>query len=656
MAGLNSLKGVGEASLKELKRVGINTIDELLAYFPRDYEFREKKVPFGEAYRFGTTNIRVNTVCVVTGHQFFGQNRYRQTLKINVKDDTGTGTLICFGRNFLEKALPVGQKIFLSGVFNLKFGELQCSTFDYEYFSENPLSFGRILPVYPLSGKLTEKFLRKTIYQALEISGRYSQNRIPAKLMELNGLMNRSEALKNIHFPENREKLERAVRTLKYEELYLFQQNVREAVEKRKSRRKEKRTFPRNLQRKVASGLSFRLTDDQIEVIDRIYADSLGEECTARIVQGDVGCGKTIVGFLAALPYIEAGMQCAFIAPTELLAEQHIKNAARLLEGSGVRLGFMSGKLPAKKKELLLKALADGEIDLLIGTHALLSGNVIFRNLGFVIIDEQQRFGVIQRSSLIEKGKNIDYIMMSATPIPRSLEMAFFGELSISTIRTMPPGRKPVITYTVKEGNEGKIYDWVKKELKEGHQAYFVYPLIGDSDKLDLRNATEMYGILQNEVFRDYRCALIHSRMKDEEKESIMESFSRGETHILIATSVVEVGVDVKSATCMVIQHAERFGLSSLHQLRGRVGRSELQAYTFLVFSEELTDNAKERLRIMKETNDGFEIAERDLKLRGPGDIAGTEQSGFMNFRLADIFDDMELVKKIHSDLSMTGC
>ena len=654
MTALNSLKGVGEASLRELKKAGLGTVDSLLTYFPRDYEFRDRTVPFEEAFRFGSSGTRINTVCEVTSHQFFGSGRFNRTLKITVKDQTGSASLICFGRNFLEKTLPVGQKIFLTGVFNIKFGELQCSSFDYEYYSSSPKTFGKILPIYPLSGKLTENFMRKIVLQALETRGKYAENLIPEKLIQLNGLMNRKDALLNIHFPENKEKLEEAVRTLKYEEIYLFQKNLKEAVEKRKIKRKEKLSLPRNLQRKVASGLSFSLTEDQIEVIDRIYADSLEEECMARIIQGDVGCGKTIVGFLAALPYIEAGMQCAFIAPTELLAEQHIKSAAKLLEGSGVRLGFMSGKLPARKKELLLRALADGEIDLLIGTHALLSADVTFRKLGFVIIDEQQRFGVVQRSSLISKGNNIDYIMMSATPIPRSLEMAFFGEIRISTIKTMPPGRKPVITYTVREGNESKIYDWVRKELKNGHQAYFVYPLIEDSDKMNLKNATEMHEFLSSRIFPDYRCSLIHSRMKDEEKEIIMESFAKGETHILIATSVVEVGVDVKNATCMVIEHAERFGLSSLHQLRGRVGRSELQAYTFLVFSEELTENAKERLRIMKETNDGFEIAERDLKLRGPGDIAGTEQSGFMNFRLADIFDDLETVKKIRSDLSMT--
>ena len=650
MATLESLKGVGQASLKELKGAGIATLEDLMGYFPRDYEFRDKIVHFNQGLVFGAEQVKINTICTVTGHEYFGHS-FKQTLKITVSDGTGYASLICFGRNFLANTLSIGKKLFLSGVFQVRFGELQSSNFDYEIWSEHPQFFGKILPIYPLSGKLTQNFLRKSVMQAYQLQGQYEENRIPEKLRQLNGLMERKDAVRNIHFPENKEKLADAIRTLKYEEIFLFEQNIKASVEKRKVVKRRTITLPRNLQRKVASKLPFQLTDDQVAVIDQIYADSNVNENISRIIQGDVGCGKTLVGFLSALPYIEAGMQTAFIAPTELLAEQHVKSASRVFEGTGVRLAFLSGKLTGKKRELLLEALAKGEIDMLIGTHAVLSSSVVFKNLEFAIIDEQQRFGVLQRSSLLDKGKQIDYIMMSATPIPRSLEMAFFGELKISTIRTMPPGRKPVITYTVKEGNEEKIYTWVRKELAMGHQAYFVYPLIGESDKLNLKNASQMHEMLSKEVFPDYRCALIHSKMKEDEKEAIMADFASDKIQILIATSVVEVGVDVKSATCMVIEHAERFGLSSLHQLRGRVGRSELQSYTFLVFSSELTDHAKERLRIMKETNDGFEIAERDLKLRGPGDIAGVDQSGFMNFRLADIFEDMDLVKRIRRDL-----
>lgn len=650
MATLESLKGVGQASLKELKGAGIATLDDLMGYFPRDYEFRDTLIRFKDGFTFGAQQIKINTICTVTGHEYFGQT-FKQTLKITVDDGTGFASLICFGRNFLANTLKVGRKIFLSGVFQVRFGELQSSNFDYELYSEHPQFFGKILPIYPLSGKLTQNFLRKSVIQAYTLQGQYEENIIPEKLRQLNGLMERRDAIRNIHFPESREKLEDAIRTLKYEEILLFEQNIKDAVKKRKVIKKRTVKLPRNLQRKVASSLPFQLTADQISVIDQIYADSNLDESISRIIQGDVGCGKTLIGFLAALPYIEAGMQTAFIAPTELLAEQHIKTASRIFEGTGVRLAFLSGKLTGKKRELLLSALAKGEIDLLIGTHAVLSSNVVFKDLEFAIIDEQQRFGVIQRSALLEKGRQIDYIMMSATPIPRSLEMAFFGELKISTVRTMPPGRKPVITYTVKEGNEEKIYTWVRKELAMGHQAYFVYPLIDESEKMNLKNASQMHEKLSKEVFPEYKCALIHSKMKEEDKEQIMSDFAANRIQILIATSVVEVGVDVKTATCMVIEHAERFGLSSLHQLRGRVGRSELQAYTFLVFSNELTDHAKERLRIMKETNDGFEIAERDLKLRGPGDIAGVEQSGFMNFRLADIFEDIELVKRIRKDL-----
>ncbi|MCQ2604204.1 MAG: ATP-dependent DNA helicase RecG [Spirochaetia bacterium] len=650
MADLGSLNGVGKTLLKELKSAGITTIQELLEYYPRTYEFRDRQIPFSSAFQFGVQQTKINTVCTVINHQFFGFGA-KQTLKITVSDGTGNAALICFGRNFLANSLPVGTKIYLAGTFSIRFGELQSSSFDYEIYSEKPQSFGHIIPIYPLSGKLTNKFLRKVIAEAFEIQGKFLQDIIPEKLIEMNSLMSRKEAIKNIHFPKDKASLDKAARTLKYEELFIFQKKIRESVEKNRVIKKRGKPMPRTLQRKVVASLPFTLTPDQISTIDTIYTESLENTAISRIVQGDVGCGKTLIGFLSALPYIEAGMQTAFIAPTELLAEQHLKNAAKIFQNTGIRLAFLSGKLPQKKKELLLEALEAGEIDMLIGTHAIISQNVRFKNLAFAIIDEQQRFGVLQRNALLEKGNATDYIMMSATPIPRSLEMTLFGELKISTVRTMPPGRKPVITYTVMEGHENRIYDWVKKELSIGHQAYFVYPLIEDSDRLNLKNATEMAEYLQNRVFTEYKVALIHSRMKEDDKASIMNSFAKGEIQILVATSVVEVGVDVKTATCMVIQHADRFGLSSLHQLRGRVGRSELQSYTFLVFSQELSENGKERLKIMKETNDGFLIAEKDLSLRGPGDISGVEQSGFMNFHLADIFRDTELISQIRRDI-----
>lgn len=654
MASLSSLKGIGQIFLKELNEAGITSIKDLLRYFPRDYEFRDKIVPLAEALKFGGGAVKINTVCTVISHQYFGSG-WKKTLKIIIQDNSASASLICFGRNFLGNTLQTGKKFFLSGSFQIRYGELQCSSFDYEPYSENPKSFGKIVPIYPSTGKLTSKFFRKIMLQAIETEGRYAEDLIPEKLIRMNCLLPKNKALENIHFPESREMLAASIKTLKYEELFLFQKNIKLSMEKRKIKKERPFAMPRKLQREIAQRLPFSLTEDQISVINMIYADSLKKENISRIIQGDVGCGKTLVGFLSAVPYIEAGYQTVFAAPTELLAKQHMKTASELFKGTGIRLAFLSGRLTGKKKELLLEELSDGKIDMLIGTHAVFSDAVNFKNLGFAVIDEQQRFGVLQRSALIEKGDGTDYIMMTATPIPRSLETAFLGGMEISTIKTVPPGRRPIITYTVMEENENKVYERIRKELEKGFQVYFVCPLIENSEKLDLKNACKTSEILSRDIFPDYPCGLIHSKMGEEEKEEIMSDFAAGKIKILIATSIVEVGVDVKKATSMVIEHAERFGLSSLHQLRGRVGRSDIQSYAFLIFGKELSDNAKERLRIMKQTNDGFIIAEKDLQIRGPGDIAGIEQSGFMNFRLADIINDTDLIKQIRQDIEYAG-
>jgi ATP-dependent DNA helicase RecG len=407
--------------------------------------------------------------------------------------------------------------------------------------------------------------------------------------------------------------------------------------------------------------LPFSLTAGQIEAIGEINRDMDSPWPMARLLQGDVGSGKTLVSFLAALKAVESGGQAAIMAPTELLARQHAENAARLLEPIGIRLSFLTGNIKSAGRKELLKRLAAGEIDMAVGTHALFSQDVIYRDLQLVVVDEQHRFGVTQRSLIMAKGDQPGLLMMSATPIPRTLALTVFGDLDVSVIRDMPPGRKPVKTHLAKESNEGKVYDFVRKELDAGRQAYFVYPLIGAGDgggrTADLKDAESMAERLAKEVFPKHTVALIHSKVDEEEKQRIMENFRKGNIQVLAATSVVEVGVDVPNASCMVIEHAERFGLSALHQLRGRVGRGQEQSYCFLVYSDpkeagdtSLTEDGKTRLKVMLEHNDGFIIAEEDLKLRGPGQIAGIEQSGYLSLGIADPIRDAAALERARAD------
>jgi ATP-dependent DNA helicase RecG len=462
--------------------------------------------------------------------------------------------------------------------------------------------------------------------------------------------------------------LELARKTLIYEELfYLEMMAGKRALERRMG---PERAVDHSragefspLQRRLLERLPFSLTPGQTGAAAEINQDMAGPYPMARLLQGDVGSGKTLVSFLAVLRAVESGGQAAIMAPTELLARQHAENAARLLEPIGVRPAFLTGNVKAAGRSRLLAALTGGEIDLAVGTHALFSKDVVYRNLRLVVVDEQHRFGVTQRQAIMAKGHTSgispgtpDLLMMSATPIPRTLALTVFGDLDVSVIRDLPPGRKPVKTHLAKESNEAKVYDFVGRELAAGRQAYFVYPLI-EANEGDLKDAVSMADRLTREIFPQYPAALIHSRVDDEEKRYIMESFRRGDIKILAATSVVEVGVDVPNANCMVIEHAERFGLSALHQLRGRVGRGTDQAYCFLIYSDRqdsaggvLTGEGKTRLKVMLENNDGFVIAEEDLKLRGPGQIAGIEQSGYLSLGIADPVRDAAELARARTD------
>ncbi|MDR2149658.1 MAG: ATP-dependent DNA helicase RecG [Spirochaetaceae bacterium] len=647
---LEALKGLGPATRAALNRLGIMTIPDLLRHYPRDWEDRSHVVPLSDF-----AHAPVCTVAKVKAHDWVGFGTMR-TLKVTIEDKSSSGVLLCFNRPFLEKVLLVGKSFRIWGRFFYKYGDIQSTSFDIEELEgdgASAASGGKIVPVYRLSAGIAMTAMRRLVKRALERYADSLEDELPAALVNRYDLFHKAPALKAIHFPSSIEEQQKARRTLIYEELFYLEIVVGRRALERKGYGSAS-TFGDGalspLQNRLKARLPFELTPGQLSAIQEINRDMDAPSPMARLLQGDVGSGKTLVAFLAALRALERGGQVALLAPTELLARQHAENAALLLEPLGIKPAFLTGTIKSKGRLQLLKNLATGGIDLVIGTHALFSKDVVYRNLQMVIVDEQHRFGVLQRQSIMDKGNNPDLLMMSATPIPRTLAFTVFGDLDVSVIQGMPPGRKPVITHSARQSNEMKVYDFVARELAAGRQAYFVYPLIEDGEGSDLKDAVSMARRLDEELFPHYGTALIHSKLDEETKRLTMEAFQRGAVRILVATSVVEVGVDIPNASCMVIEHAERFGLSALHQLRGRVGRGSAQSYCFLVYSDSLTEEGKARLKVMLENNDGFVIAEEDLKLRGPGQIAGTEQSGYLKLGIADPVRDSVMLEQARTD------
>ena len=685
---VSNLYGAGKTTVEQLNRLEVSTVGDLLRLWPRAWEDRSRYNTLSEWNTFHKLNVPVR----VMDQQWFGYGRMK-TLKLIVCDSEGTrGELACFNRPFLEKSFPEGTKALVYGSFSVKYGAIQSSSFDIEQYDT---AERRVLPVYPLTQGLTQTKLRKLIEQALNSYARGIDSELPAEVLNKYGYPDKRTVLFAMHRPASMQEAENARTALIFEEFFLYEAAVgMRALERRgvlprtPGAKGQGSVFPAqtangdgqaagdgqataaqagasegmaqptaalqytysSLQKELLSRLSFTLTEDQQAVTAEINADLDGTPPAARLIQGDVGSGKTLVAFLACLKVIEGGGQAALMAPTELLARQHADNAAKLLEPLGVRLAFLTGNLKAAGRSQLLQQLAAGNIDLIIGTHALFSAQTLYKNLRMVVIDEQHRFGVLQRSAIIQKGidsgkKAPHFLMMSATPIPRTLALSMFGDLDISVIKTMPPGRKPVITYVAPESKAEKVYYFIGQDILAGKQAYFVYPIIEDSDTLSLKSAEDMFAELTRD-FPHHRLALLHSKVPEDEARAIMQEFRAGTIHILVATSVIEVGVDVPNATCMVIEHADRFGLSALHQLRGRIGRGSDQSYCFLLYGKNITETGMARLKVMASTTDGFVIAEEDLKLRGPGDIGGVEQSGYCGFELADPIRDFALLEK----------
>ena len=687
-APVSNLYGAGKTTVEQLNRLGVSTVGDLLRLWPRAWEDRSRYNTLSEWNTFHKLNVPVT----IMDQQWFGYGRMK-TLKLIVCDSEGTrGELACFNRPFLEKSFPEGTKALVYGSFSVKYGAIQSSSFDIEQYDT---AERRVLPVYPLTQGLTQTKLRKLIEQALNSYARGIDSELPADVLNKYGYPDKRTVLFAMHRPASMQEAENARTALIFEEFFLYEAAVgMRALERRgvlprtPGAKGQGSVFSAQtangdgqaagdgqatavqagasggavqsagalqyayspLQKELLLRLPFTLTADQQAVTAEINADLDGTAPAARLIQGDVGSGKTLVAFLACLKVIEGGGQAALMAPTELLARQHADNAAKLLEPLGVRLAFLTGNLKAAGRSQLLQQLASGNIDLIIGTHALFSAQTLYKNLRMVVIDEQHRFGVLQRSAIIQKGidsgkKAPHFLMMSATPIPRTLALSMFGDLDISVIKTMPPGRKPVITYVAPESKAEKVYYFIGQDILAGKQAYFVYPIIEDSETLSLKSAEDMFAELTRD-FPNHRLALLHSKVPEDEARAIMQEFRAGAIHILVATSVIEVGVDVPNATCMVIEHADRFGLSALHQLRGRIGRGSDQSYCFLLYGKNITETGMARLKVMASTTDGFVIAEEDLKLRGPGDIGGIEQSGYCGFELADPIRDFALLEK----------
>ena len=573
-----------------------------------------------------------------------------------------SGSIRCTWMNqaFLADILKPHLQVVVFGEVKLDSTGLHFMNPEYELVSEDLSSVrtARIVPFYEKTGTVTPNMQRRIVRQALDQLPPDIFEPLPRGLSDRLGLVPRRVAVEESHFPPNEASVDElnAFRTppqqrLIFEEFFLFQ--LGHAWRRHETSVEPKPWVPTvddRIRQSAASVLPFKLTPGQRQAVKEIVDDMRSPAPMHRLLQGDVGAGKTIVALLAAIVAMENGLQVAFMAPTEILANQHFSNIARLLASSRFRVDLLTGSTPGLQKHTVTSHIERGSTHLVVGTHALVQEAVTFHKLGLVIIDEQHRFGVEQRATLREKGLRPDVLLMTATPIPRTLALTDYSELEVSKITDLPPGRKPVRTLVKPESRRDEVFALIREELDRGRQAYVVYPLVEESEKIDLRSATEMADHLQAEVFPAYRVALLHGRMKQDAKDHVMQSFIAGHVQVLVSTTVVEVGVDVPNASVMVVEHAERFGLSQLHQLRGRVGRGAWESYCVLLYQAPWTDDARERLKTMASTTDGFAIAERDLELRGPGDVFGTRQSGLPKLRTGDLVRDRDIMESAHHE------
>lgn len=636
------LKGIGESRAKLFQRLNLFTVEDILTHFPREYEDRSNLKKIAE--------LEDSEECAFEGiiMSKVSESRPRKGLsiyKIYIKDESGTIIASWFNQSYIKNVFNVGESYVFYGRISRKYRSLEVQSPVYEKVDEKEMkNTCRIIPVYSSTMNLSQNLIRAAISNALKLIAGNMEEILPERIRNRYKLAEINYSMENIHFPKSESDFNNARKRLVFEELFLLQMGL---LNIKNSFNKENKGISFKKIEDVSdfiNELPFQLTNAQKKVFMEVEENMESHSVMNRLVQGDVGSGKTMISVLALYKAVKSGFQGALMVPTEILAVQHHITFLELFERTGIRISLLVGSQTKKQKEEILEGLKTGAIDILIGTHALIEEKVIFDKLGLVITDEQHRFGVRQRGILSQKGNNPDVLVMTATPIPRTLALILYGDLDISIIDELPPGRKPIETYAVDESKRERINTFIRKKVAEGRQVYIVCPLVEDSDTIEAKSAMELSDRIAKKDFYDLKVGLIHGKMKSKDKEAVMKNFVDGEISILVSTTVIEVGVNVPNSTIMVIENAERFGLAQLHQLRGRVGRGREQSFCIL-YNNSKAKIAEERMKIMQKTNDGFIISEKDLELRGPGEFFGTRQHGIPDLKIANLFKDIEILK-----------